>query len=256
MKTALRTPAELAQLRDAGHLAWSILRRVAERAIPGVTTLALADEAQRLIDAEGCIATSREFVFRGSPPFPHAASVSVNEEAMYGVPGSRVLEPGDLATIDLTLLTPLGWHADAATSVAVGGIDSPDRPARLLRASGAVFEAMLAAMQPGAWWSEVMAHASVACGNLGLHLLPGIVAHGIGREMHELPWLFHARPDQPDVRLRPGLVLAVEPVVLEAEPDLATDANGWTLSSASGRWSAFEERMVAITETGPEVLTR
>lgn len=252
MKTAIREPGELVQLREAGRLAWSILRQVADRVAPGTTSLALAGEAERLIAAEGCVATSREFAFKGGPPFPHAASVSVNEEAMYGVPGGRALRHGDAVTIDLTLLTPLGWHADVATTVAVG---EGGRADPLVRGSAAVLDAVLSAVRPGVWWSEVMAHASVAASNLGLHLLPGICAHGIGREMHELPWLFHARPDQPDVRLRAGMVLAIEPVVLESETTLATDPNGWTLTSPQGVWSAFEERMVAVTEAGPQVLT-
>ena len=252
MKTALREPGELIQLREAARLAWSILRQVADRAVQGVTTLALAQEAERLIAFENCVATSKEFAFKGGPPFPHAASVSVNEEAMYGVPSDRILKAGDAVTIDLTLLTSLGWHADVATTVAVG---EGERASKLIRGSTAVLNAMLRAIRPGVWWSEVMAHASVAAGNLGLHLLPGICAHGIGREMHELPWLFHARPDQPDVRLRSGMVIAVEPVVLEAETTLATDPSEWTLSSPQGVWSAFEERMVAVTDAGPQVLT-
>ncbi|HYE63123.1 MAG TPA: M24 family metallopeptidase [Phycisphaerales bacterium] len=246
------TPGELEQVRAAGRLAWDVLQRVAERVRPGVTTLELSELAESLIVDAGATPTTKGFRFEGDhgPPFPHAASICVNDEVMFGIPDGRVLRQGDVVTIDLTLRTTLGWHADVATSVAVAG---GERAQYIAAGAQAALDAVLAHAKPGAWWQDVMGHAAEAVGLLGLYLLPGTCGHGIGRAIHEDPWLSY--PKGRNVRLAPGMVLCLEPVVLEQPAEVLTNAQG-VATAMGGVWSAFEERMVAITPAGSELLSR
>ena len=253
MPLQFTTPGELAQVRAAGRLAWTIIQQLVPMVRPGVATVSIAQRAQQLIEESGATPTTKGFVWTDddAQPFPHAVSVCINDEVMFGVPGEREIAPGDLVTLDVTLRTGLGWCADVATSIPVG---PGGRSERLVAAGHAAVASTLTHAQPGAWWSDVMAHTSAAVGALGLHLAPGPTGHGIGRSVHEDPWLF-ASPAGSDVRLRPGMVLCVEPVVLE-RPDKTVPDGPWTVKTVHDVWSAFEERMIAITPGGPELLTQ
>ncbi len=247
------TPGDLAQARDAGRLAWRVLREVAAAARPGVLTRQLSDIAAQHIARARATPTTRGFRFADEPPFPAPLSINTNEEVMFGIPGERVLNAGDIVTLDLTLRTALGWHADAAISLAIGAGERADR---LRQGALAATTAAIGAMAPGVWWSAVMARVEEAVGESGLSLLPGACGHGIGRALHERPSFFTRDSGNPDVRLRAGMILAIEPVVIERPATITQDANGWTQAAPDGVWSAFEERMVAVTAGGVEVLSR
>jgi methionyl aminopeptidase len=251
MPLQFTTPGELAQARAAGRLAWHILQQLKSQVSPGVTTQSIADTAKKLIEDAVATPTSEGFTFKDETPFPHAVSVCVNDEVMFGMPGTRVLAEGDLVTIDLTLRTELGWCADAAMNVVVG---SGTRADRLVTVANAAISTALAHAKPGIWWSEVMAHVAATVGDLGYYLLPGPVGHGIGRSMHEPPYLYAAPESARDVRLRPGMILAIEPVVLE-EPSPTINQGPWTVITGGGGWAAFEERMIAVTPQGSLLLT-
>jgi methionyl aminopeptidase len=251
MSLQFTTPGELDQARAAGRLAWAILQQLRAQVQPGATTLSIADAAQSLIEDAGATPTSKGFSFNDEPPFPHAVSVCVNDEVMFGIPGDRVLAHGDLITIDLTLRTQLGWCADVATNVAVG---SGSRADRLITAANAAIAAAISHANPGVWWSEVMTHVGAAVADLGLSLHAGPVGHGIGRSIHEQPHLYAGPKSGPDVRLRPGMILAIEPVIVE-EPSATVNHGPWTVFTTGGVWAAFEERMIAVTPHGTLLLT-
>jgi len=252
MPRQFTTPGELDQVRAAGRLASRILRELAQQAAPGITTAHLATEAERLITEADATPVLKGYRFHDERPFAHAACISINDVAMYGCPSPRVLAQADVINIDLALRTNLGWHADVAASIPVG--DSP-RADRLIAASHAALRAIMHTLAPGVWWSQAAAAAQAAVGDLGLTLLPGPAAHGLSRSLHEPPSLFIATPSEPDVRLAPGMILAIEPLIAEHPTALITDPNHWTLRTVDGSWTAFQEHMIAITTRGPELLT-
>lgn len=268
----LRSAEEIAAIGRAGAVVASALE-AAERAIaPGATTADVDRAARAAIDAAGA-----EAAFLGYPhaasgtAFPAAACVCVGNEAVHGIPGSRVLRAGELVKVDVGVRLD-GWCADAAVSVPVPGSAGQGGLDAFVADAWEVLHAGIAAMQPGARWSDVadrMQRLAVARGH---GMVDGWHGHGIGACVHEPP---HApslvsaglRAER-DFTLLPGMVLAVEPILvmgaraaldaegcLEAVP-ASVAADGWTVSVAEGLVAAHVEHTVAVTRSGPRILTR
>jgi methionyl aminopeptidase len=248
MPIPLKSPRDIDQMRRAG----AMLRRVLDEAV------AQARPGTRTRDLDALIAARiRE---AGAEPiaqksgFPGAASITINEEAAHAPPGARMLRDGDAVSIDAALRFD-GWCADAARAIAVGEAPSP-----LTNAAQSAFAATLSAMHPGRRWSAaVQAAASVATAH-ACRIVPNYSGHGIGRELHELPAAPYISdtPSQTrdwDFTLRPGMVLTVEPILVQGRPDLLTLDDGWTVVTADRSWAAHEERTIAITRNGALDLT-
>jgi methionyl aminopeptidase len=196
--------------------------------------------------------------------FPACVSICVNEEVVHGVPGPRILRGGDIITID-TAARLAGWCADAARSMVVGA-PAGEADRGLPQAALACLDAGLSAMQPRVAWSDVARAVADAAARQGVVLATGYAGHGIGCDLHEAPeaWL-GTGPDGStgqDFVLRPGMVLTLEPIVMEGRgtgngvgPELLVLDDGWTVLARDRRWACHEERTVAITRGGPEVLT-
>jgi methionyl aminopeptidase len=235
---------------------------------PGATTREVADRAEQLILARKATPILRGYAHADAPvgaqgtrDFPAAACTCVNEEVVHAVPSMRILRPGDVATIDVAL-EYAGWCVDSAWSVVVGGLAHPNsaRALALVRASQAVLAHSLALARPGVRWSTIAESGARVARDMGCTLVQGYCGHGIGRSLHESPRLAFtstdwARPGE-DFVLRPGMVLCVEPILVEgvAPASLTLLDDGWTVLTDDARWTAHEERCVAITRTGVRVI--
>lgn len=259
-------------MASAGALASRVVRAVLDHAEPGVTTQGLSDLARRLIDEGDAIGLFRGYSQGEAPPFPGDLCVSVNDEIVHGVPSGRVLERGDLLSVDCGLRLD-GWCADHASSVVVGGDDANPVAARLIAAAWGVLDRAITEMTQGSRWSTVARAMEEATEATGFGLVTDFVGHGIGTELHEAPKApcYWSGTTCPDFTLTPGLVLAVEPLLTVSRggapgsgasglpawrTGVRTDEqDAWTVRTADGSLACHVEHTVAITDSGPRVLT-
>ena len=250
----LRSSREIAMMRKAGLLVWGA-HQVAKAMIgPGVTT----GEIDAAVE-DFFVRHNAKPLFKGVPgrvPFPAVTCMSVNEEVVHGIPGPRKLVEGDILSID-TGCKLNGWCGDAAVSHAVGSVDPDVR--RLLDVTEGVLDLAIGLMGKCSFWSEVAAEMEKYVKDNGFHVVEAFVGHGIGREMHEDPQVpnFVSRQlrQNGDFRLVPGLVIAVEPMVNMGTGKVREQADYWTQITVDKRPSAHFEHTIALTDSGPYVLT-
>lgn len=269
--TRLRSPDEIAELDAAARTLTRVLAGAIRRCEPGVATQAIERWVAEEIEAQGAEVLFDGYEHAGCRrPFEGSCCICINDEVVHGEAGSRVLEPGDLITVDagLALVQERGrWCADSARSAAVGDGSEADasRARRLVEAADEAMNAAIRALTPGGWWSDAAVAAAETAGRAGFALVPDLGGHGIGAQLHEPPSAgfdghFLEAGSRVDFRLWPGMVLTIEPIVCEqpkgtAEtPPLVTDPAGWLTRTADGSWACHEERMVAITADGVRVL--
>lgn len=255
MSVPRKTPAQFEAIRASAGVLSEALNVAARTAVAGVSTSELDARIDSFLRTRGAepVLVGR----RGgkADPYRHSSCISVNEQAVHTPPGARVLCDGDLVSLDATARVG-GWCADAAVSVAVGG---GGRALGLIDGVRACLRAGLEEMFPGRAWSAVAGAVQQAASDRSLHLLEGFDGHGIGRELHEPPrcWLTGGPSAQcPDFDLRVGMVLTLEPVLLEHDAPVAAGPDGWAVVAGPGCWACHEEIMVAIRREGPCVLTR
>jgi len=262
--------AEAALVRAAARVAEDAIIAAASRAVPGATTIDLNTEAARALERAGAEPLFAGYAPDGAPAFPAAACVSVNEEVVHGVPGARVLAPGDLVTIDVGARLN-GWCADAAVCVVVPGDEARAATAlRLMDATRAVLEAGLAQIAPGVRWSTVARAMEEHARAGGFGIVTEFVGHGVGRALHVPPRApaYATGFSGEGFVLREGMVLAVEPILTApwSESDsparrdgwatpVVTQPDGWTVVTRTGELACHEERMVLVTRARCEVLT-
>ena len=273
---ALRSSAEIDAIRRAGALAADALEAAGAACRIGATTAAIDAAAEHAIRAGG--GEPLFLGYRGSKPsadgsdrpaYPASTCVSVNEELVHGVPGARVVRNGDLVAIDVGVRLD-GWCADTAATIAVGDV-ARERIA-MLSCAESMLDHAIAAMVPGRRWSAIVGELESIAERGGYAIAADFVGHGIGRALHEAPQvpctLTRSFLEQHDFTLRPGMVLAIEPMlVLEAPRRAGEDAHlvnpacrlgsdGWTVTLESGAPSCHVEHTVVVTRDGAEVLTR
>jgi methionyl aminopeptidase len=238
-------------MRRAGLVVAEALERMTEAVRPGITTAALEQVARDVLDRHG--ATSN-FLGYGHPPFPSVLCASVGAEVVHGIPGDRVLEEGELCSIDFGAVVD-GWHADAAVTVPVGTC-APD-VLELNRVTEESLWAALAVVRPGGRLSDVGAAVEGVVRPHGYGVLEDYSGHGIGRAMHEPPFVPNVAPQGPGrgMALDVGLVLAIEPMVTLGTADTVVLDDDWTVATADGLQAAHWEHTVAVTPDGPWVLT-
>jgi methionyl aminopeptidase len=245
----VKTPEQLDAMWEAGQVVAGALRAAAAAVAPGVSTADLDDIAAAQITAVGAVSS-----FLGYHGYPATICVSVNDEIVHGIPSTRrVLRAGDVVSIDCGA-SVRGWHADAALTVGVGPLSA--ELTKLLADCERALWRGLAAAWPGARLSDV-SHAvetsATAAGEYGI--VEDYVGHGIGSAMHMDPAVpNYGRPGRGPV-LAEGMALAIEPLLVLGGPDTRLLADGWTVVSDDGGWSAHFEHTVAITAAGPWVLT-
>jgi len=178
--------------------------------------------------------------------------LSVDDEVVHGIPGHRVLREGELITLDVALELD-GYHADAATTVAVGAADAAAQ--RLQAAARAALRAGIRAVRPGATLREVGAAIERVTEARGFHVVPELHGHGIGRAMHEDPAVYNWPDPEGTLTLTEGLAFTIEPMIVAGSPAIYVDRDGWTVRTRDHSRSAHEEHTVVVGAEGAQVLT-
>lgn len=250
----LKTPAEIARLREAGRVVADALDAVREQASVGVSLRELDETAAGVITDAGAKPAFLNYHPRWAPrPFPGAICASVNDAVVHGVPDQTRLANGDLVSIDCGAFVD-GWCGDAAISFTVGAPEPSDTA--LISATEAALHRGITAAQPGRKLGDIGYAIGTQARAAGYGLLADNRGHGVGRAMHEDPPVPNEGRPGRGLRLRPGLVIAIEPMlILGGTDDYLTGSDGWTLRTSTGRKAAHSEHTVAITENGPLVLT-
>ena len=249
----LRTPSEIDQMRPAGHFVAEVLGRLADAADVGVNLLeldALAHEMIRDRGAESCYIDYHPSF--GGSPFGKVLCTSVNDAVLHGLPHDYRLRDGDLLSLDFAVSVD-GWVCDSALSVIVGTPRPED--VRLIDTTTRALEAAIAAARPGGRIGDISAAIASVAKSAGYSVNTQFGGHGVGRTMHGDPHVPNDGRAGRGYPLHPGLVIAIEPWLLETTDVIYTDPDGWTLRSADGSRGAHMEHTVAITADGPLVLT-
>lgn len=250
----LRSQREIEKMRVAGQLVRQAHQRVADLVRPGITTAEIDQAVDDLFAEAGAVA-----LFKGVPgktPFPAATCISVNDEIVHGIPGKRVLKEGDIVSVD-TGAKIGGWCGDSAWTYAVGQIS--DEATRLLEVTEAALNVAIEQLPRKKRWSQVAAEMQEVVESAGCSVITTLVGHGIGKSMHEEPQVPNCNSSEfrkkGDFDLRPGLVLAVEPMVAAGREDLYLHGDGWTLSTKDKSLTAHFEHTLALTKSGVRILT-
>lgn len=253
----LKSPREIELIRAAGKVVFEVLQEMRRMVRPGVRTAELGLAADRIIESHG-----GEALFRGVRipsariAFPSAVCVSVNEEVVHGIPGPRELKAGEIVSVDCGVRLK-GYCGDSATTLPVGSINAGAQ--KLLDVTSASLDMALAEIRPGRRWSEIARVIQAYVEGNGYSVIREFVGHGIGRELHEdpkVPNYTDREQLKSDFELRPGMVLAVEPMVAMGSPGVkSSDSTGWPQVTKDGRWAAHFEHTVAVTATGIDILT-
>jgi methionyl aminopeptidase len=243
-----KSPEEIERMRVAGRVTALTVERVAEAVRPGVTTGDLDRIAERSIRGEGCTPS-----FKGYRGFPGSICTSVNEQVVHGIPGRRVLREGDLLSLDVGAVWE-GYHGDSAVTVFVGRPPS-DVAEKLVRVTEESLEAGIGALRNGARLSDVGHVVQQVVEGAGFTVVREYVGHGIGRSLHEDPQIPNYGDRGRGPRVKPGLVVAIEPMVNAGDWPTRVLADHWTVVTDDGSLSAHFEHTIAVTGEGIEVLT-
>lgn len=243
----LKTQHELDLMRRAGIALNRVVAELREACVAGVRT----DELDRLADARIREAGARPG-FLGYNGFPKSICVSVNDEAVHGIPGRRRVEDGDLVSLDLGLVLD-GFWADMGVTVPVGKVSAEAQ--RLVRVTEQSFWQAVEQCRPGNRLGDVSAAVQAHVEAAGFSVIRQFVGHGIGREMHEDPQVPNFGRPGTGPELRVGMTLAIEPMVNQGGDDVYIKPDGWTVCTTDGSLSSYYEHTVAITRDGPQLLT-
>lgn len=243
-----KKPEDFARMRRAGIVVSRVHEAVREAARPGVSLLDLEAIAARIIDDGGC--TSNFFNYHGT--YPATTCLSVNEQIVHGIPSDRVLEEGDLLSLDAGAIFE-GWHADAAISFGIG--DVPTEVKQLLDVTERAMWAGIEATRHGARLGDLGAAISAVAEPHGYGVVREYTGHGIGRQMHEDPQVLNYGMPGRGMKLKAGMAICIEPMFNLGTHETRVLDDGWTVVTADGSISAHFEHTIAITPDGPEVLT-
>jgi methionyl aminopeptidase len=249
----LRTPTQIEQMRPAGRFVASVIGALAEKADVGVNLLELDELAHRVIKDAG--ATSCYIDYHpsfGAMPFGKVLCTSVNDAVLHGLPYDYTLRDGDLLSVDFAAAVD-GWVADSALSVVVGMPRPED--IRLIEVTQRALDAGIAAARSGNRLGDISSAIGSVARAEGLRVNLQFGGHGVGRTMHGDPHVPNDGQAGRGLKLRPGLVIAIEPWFLHTTDEIRFDPDGWTIRSADGSRGAHVEHTIAITDADPIVLT-
>ena len=244
-----KSSQEIERMRRAGRVVAGTIERLVDAVQPGMTTADLDAMAEEAIRAEGCIPS-----FKGYRGFPGSICTSVNEQVVHGIPGSRRLLWGDLLSLDVGAIWE-GYHGDSAVSLFVGGEAPSDIAEKLLRVTEESLDAAISTLAIGVRLSDVGHVVQQVVEGAGYSVVREYVGHGIGRALHEDPPVPNFGPTGRGPVIRPGLVVAIEPMVTAGDWRTRVLRDDWTVVTRDGSLSAHFEHTIAITDDGPEVLT-
>lgn len=256
MPIIIKTRREIEMMRRAGQVGCQILAKMREAVAPGVTTFELNEIARSELARTGAVGLSKNYpTYKPGEGFPAETCISVNDEVVHGIPGARQLRSGDVVTLDLALMLE-GYCADTATTVGVGEVNPA--VAKLLEVTRQTLALALNNMKPGRRWTDIARLMQHHVESHGYSVVREFVGHGIGRSMHEDPKVANfvtAEQLRGDFKLRPGMTLAVEPMVVMGRRDVDLLSDNWTVVTKDGKPAAHFEHTVAMTDEGVDILT-
>lgn len=243
----MKTRQDIEIMRQAGRVVAQTLDMIGEHIVPGVTTGQLDMLVEDFIRSKGAIPA-----FKNYHGFPASACISIDDEVVHGIPGSRKLKEGEIVSVDVGSIVD-GFYGDGARTFPVGQISADKK--KLLELTQKCLEAGIEQARPGNRLGAISAAVQKVAESNGLGVVRQLVGHGIGRQMHEEPQVpnFGLPTDGPV--LKAGMVLAIEPMINAGTYDVKTMPDGWTVVTADGQPSAHFEHTVAITEGEPDILT-
>jgi methionyl aminopeptidase len=243
----LRTREEIELMRRAGRIVAGVLAAVEEGLKPGVTTASLDALAENYIRKAGATPS-----FKGYRGFPASICVSIDAEVVHGIPGKRVIEEGQVVSVDAGAIWK-GYHGDAARTFYVG--TPPAEVAGLLTATRLALMAGIGAAVPGAYVGDISGAIEDVAVEGGCGIVRPYVGHGIGTQMHEDLQVPNYRTGDRGIELKAGICMAIEPMLTLGDPDVETLGDGWTVATRDGSLAAHFEHSIAVTDSGPEILT-
>jgi methionyl aminopeptidase len=248
MAIMLKTVREVEKMRRAGHIVRDVLQAVRAMVKPGVTTLDLERMAEKMIEEAGATPA-----FKGYHGFPCVLCTSLNEQVVHGIPSLKtVLREGDILSVDCGVVID-GYYGDSAITIPVGKVSAETQ--RLLDVTRASLGKAIDAVRPGAMLGDVGAAVQEMVEAEGFSVVKEFVGHGIGTKMHEDPQIPNFGQRGRGVRLREGMVLAIEPMVNAGGDAVRVLKDGWTAVTEDGSLSAHFEHTVAVTRDGAAILT-
>jgi methionyl aminopeptidase len=243
----LRTREEIELMRRAGRIVAGVLAAVEDGLKPGVTTASLDALAENYIRKAGATPS-----FKGYRGFPASICVSIDAEVVHGIPGKRVIEEGQVVSVDAGAIWK-GYHGDAARTFYVG--TPPAEVAGLLTATRLALMAGIGAAVPGAYVGDISGAIEDVAVEGGCGIVRPYVGHGIGTQMHEDLQVPNYRTGDRGIELKAGICMAIEPMLTLGDPDVETLGDGWTVATRDGSLAAHFEHSIAVTDSGPEILT-
>ncbi|HOG13844.1 MAG TPA: type I methionyl aminopeptidase [Synergistales bacterium] len=250
----IKNEQEIASLRKAGKIVADVLHLVRDIIRPGVDTLTLDAEAEKLIIASGARPAFKGYTVPGIPvPFPGTLCVSINDEVVHGKPDrDRILQEGDVVSVDVGVCFE-GFYGDAACTFPAGDI-SPEREA-LLGVTRECLERAIAASREGATLGDIGHAVESWAVPKGYGVVREYAGHGIGRKLHEAPQIPNYGVPGKGITLKRGMSLAIEPMIMTGKEAVRTLKDGWTVVTADGSDAAHFEKTIVITGGDPEVIT-
>jgi methionyl aminopeptidase len=250
-RVTLKSASQVERMAIAGRLVAEVLDTVGAAVRPGITTLELDRMATELIRDAGGVPS-----FIGVPgnlaPYQHALCISIDSEVVHGVPGKRRIADGQIVSIDAGAIVD-GWHGDAARSWIVGEVPAATR--QLVDATRRAMLLGIAAAQPGGFLGDIGAAIEDVALEHGYGVVRSFVGHGIGTEMHEEPQVANYRTGSRGRRIEVGLCLAIEPMFTLGSHEVRVKPDGWTVETRDGSLAAHWEHSIAVTASGPRILT-
>jgi methionyl aminopeptidase len=253
----IKIPQELQKMRAAGRIVFQTLQRCREAIRPGITTEQIDRLAYETFTSFGAEGLFKNYpTYEPGKGFPGNTCISVNEEVVHGIPGPRMLKEGDLVSVDCGIKLD-GWCGDSAITVAVGEVDPQVQ--KLIRVSEETLALAISLIRPHLRWSDVAGKMQELVETNGFSCVREFVGHGIGRRLHEEPKVPNFVPRDferfEDFYLKPGLTLAVEPMVILGKHEVVVLDDGWTVVTKDNSPAAHVEHTIVVTTSGCEILT-
>ncbi|MCT4591762.1 MAG: type I methionyl aminopeptidase [Candidatus Gracilibacteria bacterium] len=250
MKISIKTPEQIEIMRKGGKILYNILQKIKQETKAGMTTKDLDDVSMELFHLNNVRPS-----FLGYGGFPASVCVSVNDEIVHGIPGDRVLQNGDIVSVDCGVLYK-GFHTDSCITYPVGGDNEISKETKhLLEITEKSLKNAISKCEDGVKLGDISYAIQKTVENEGLTIVRNLTGHGIGKNVHEPPQVLNYGKPNSGIRLQEGMTIAIEPIVVIGNEENYTLDDDWTIVSADGKLSAHFEHTVAITKKGAEILT-
>jgi methionyl aminopeptidase len=248
MGIILRLPDEIEKARVSNRIVAEVLNKLREKVKPGVRTKDLDKFAEEIAEKRGA-----KPAFKGYRGYPYSLCISINEEVVHGMPSKRVLEEGNIVSLDFGIYYQ-GFYGDSAITLPVGKVT--EKAIRLMRVTEQSLYAGIAQAKDGNRLGDISAAVQDTVEAAGYSVVRDFVGHGIGKNLHEDPQIPNFGKKGRGIELKSGMILAIEPMVNEGKYKVQVLPDGWTVVTKDGSLSAHFEHSVAITDNGPEILSK